>query len=221
MYRTRIGLIAASVLLVVASLFISGTNMVDGVISRMETASARQQTEFYDKRWEIARARMPQIPAEPVDIKTAVEMAGQLRAYKTTPRAMIATLSEGLVDFPQIKLDSINWVASTDPDRAVGGRAANVRTSANIEAGGTHLYQLADIKGKVDPFDGDYRQALALVRRFAATLLGLPDVEAVAVLKQPLDVTSDAALQGNTEVVADVAPFEMRIVLRDKSNEGS
>lgn len=223
MYRARVGLIAASILLVVASLFVSATNMVDGVVSRMETTSAKQQTEFYDQRWEIARARMPKIPAEPVDIKNAVEMAGQLRAYKTSPLAMVATLSEGLAEFPNITLESIEWVASTDPDKAVGGRnrAANVRTAANIEAGGTHLYQLADIKGNVDPFDGDYRQALALVRQFAAALLGLPNVEAVYVLRQPLDVTSDAALQGSTQATADVAPFEMRIVLRDRSNESS
>lgn len=219
MYRTRLGLIAASILLVVLGLFVSGTNLVDGVISRMEIASAKQQTRFYDERYEIARARMPKIPAEPHDIKNAVEMARTLRTYKTTPRAMAVTLSQGLAQFPQIKVDRMRWAASTDPDKAIGarGRAANVRTAANVEGDGKTLYQLAHIEARVDPFDGDYRKALSLVRQFASTLLGLPDVEAVHVVKQPIEV--DREIRGDTETTALTAPFEMRIVLRDKKNE--
>lgn len=225
MHRARLGLIAASVLLVVASLFISGTNIVDGVVSRSEITSAKQQTAFYDERYEIARKRMPKTPAEPNDIKSAVEMAEKLRTFKTTPRAMVVTLSEGLADFPQLKLDRISWIASTDPDKAIGarGRLADVRarSSRGGDSNGIVLYQIAHITGEVDPFNGDYRQALALVRQFAATLLGLPEVEAVNVLKQPLDVTSDAALRGDTGNDAGSAPFELRVVLRDKSHESS
>ncbi len=226
MYRTRVGLLAASVVLVVVSLFVSGTNVVEAVIAVGDSASARQQTAFYDERYEIARKRMPKTPAEPQDIKAAVEMAGKLRAYKTTPRAMVATLSNGLADFPQLKLESINWLASTDPDKPIGSRRqrANVRpraTSAGDDSNGTRLYQLANIKGSVDPFDGDYRRALDLVRQFAATLLGLPEVEAVHVLELPLDIGPDSALSGDTERRARKAPFELRIVIRDKSNESS
>ena len=226
MYRTRVGLLAASVVLVVVSLFVSGTNVVEAVIAVGDSASARQQTAFYDERYEIARKRMPKTPAEPQDIKAAVEMAGKLRAYKTTPRAMVATLSNGFTDFPQLKLESINWLASTDPDKPIGSRRqrANVRpraTSAGDGSNGTQLYQLANIKGSVDPFDGDYRRALGLVRQFAATLLGLPEVEAVHVLELPLDIGPDSALSGDTERRARKAPFELRIVIRDKRNESS
>ena len=226
MYRTRIGLLAASVVLVVVSLFISGTNVVEGVIAVGDSASARQQIAFYDERYEIARRRMPKVPAEPRDIKAAVEMAEKLRAYKTTPRAMVVTLSEGLADFPQLKLESIDWLTSTDPDKPIGSRSqrANVRSRPNSAGGdsnGTGLYQLAHIKGRVDPFDGDYRRALGLVRRFAATLLGLPEVEAVHVLELPLDIGSDSALRGDTGREASKAPFELRVVIRDKINESS
>lgn len=226
MYRTRIGLLAASAVLVVVSLFISGTNVVEGVIAVGDSASARQQTAFYNERYEIARQRMPKIPAEPQDIKAAVEMAQKLRAYKTTPRAMVVTLSAGLSDFPQLKLESIDWLTSTDPDKPIGSRhqRANLRPRANSAGGdsnGTRLYQLAHIKGSVDPFDGDYRQALGLVRGFAAALLGMPEVEAVHVLELPLDIGPDSALSGDTERQANKAPFELRIVIRDKSNESS
>ena len=226
MYRARIGLIAASVVLVVAGLFISGINVVESVIAVGDTASANQQTAFYDERYEIARKRMPEIPAEPQDIRSAVEMVDKLRAYKTTPRAMVVTLSEGLADFPLIKLESIKWLTSTDPDKPVGRQRqrANVRSpsiSTGGDSNGVPLYQLAHIKGSIDPFDGDYRKALALVRQFAATLLGLPEVEAVHVLELPLDIGPDTALRGDTDRRGKTAPFELRIVIRDKANESS
>jgi hypothetical protein len=85
----------------------------------------------------------------------------------------------------------------------------------------SRLYQLALIKGRVDPFNGDYRAALALVKGFVDTLLGLPEVEAVHVLQQPLDVRSDAALSGDTTGDIGEAPFELRVVIRDKPDESS
>ena len=226
MYRTRIGLIAASVVLVVLSLFISGTNVVEGVIAASETTSAKQQTRFYGERYDNARKRMPKIPAEPQDLKLAVEMAEKLRAYKTTPRDMVMTLSEGLADYPLLKINTIHWLASTNPDKQIGSRAqrANVRSSANPLAGNpdeARLYQIAHVEGQVDPFNGDYREALAMVRQFAATLLGLPGVEAVNVVELPLDIGSDSSLAGDTARKAGAAPFELRVVIRDKSHESS
>jgi hypothetical protein len=226
MYRTRIGLLVASAVLVVVSLFISGTNVVEGVIAVGDSASARQQTVFYDERYDIARRRMPETPAEPQDIKAAVEMAEQLRAFKTTPRAMVVTLSEGLADFPGLQLESIDWLTSTDQDKPIGGRnqRADVRSRSSSTGGdsnGTRLYQMAHIKGRVDPFDGDYRQALVMVRRFANTLQGLPEVEVVHLLELPLDTGSDTALSGDTERQASTAPFELRMVIRDKADESS
>jgi hypothetical protein len=226
MYRARVGMIAASVVVVILSLFISVSNVVESVIAAGDTVSASQQTAFYDERYEIARKRMPKIPAEPQDIKSAVEMAEKLRAYKTTPRAMVVTLSEGLTDFPNLMLDSINWMASTNPDKPMGGREqrANVRQRSNAVAGnsdGAQLYQLALINGHVDPFNGNYREALAMVRQFAATLLALPEVLAVDVVELPLDIGSDSALTGNTEGQTGKAPFALRIVIKDKTHESN
>ncbi len=50
MYRARLGLIAASIALVVAALFVSGANVIDAFNAIGETASAKQRTEFYNER---------------------------------------------------------------------------------------------------------------------------------------------------------------------------
>jgi hypothetical protein len=226
MHNTRLWLIAASVLLVVASLFVSGAKVVDSVVASGETGSANEQTAFYDERYDIARKRMPKIPAEPKDIKSAVEMADKLRAYKMTPRAMVVTLSEGLARFPELTLDNIRWRASSDRDKLIGNRGGSAdarqgRGSAGGDPSDANLYQLARVRGRVEPFSGDYRAALGMVRGFAAALLGMSQVEAVQVLELPLDVTSNAALSGDTKGALNVAPFELRIVIRDKINESS
>ena len=227
MYRARIGLIAASVVLVLASLFLSGTNVFDAIVAIGDTKSAKQRSAFYDERVEIARARMPKIPGEPQDIKSAVQMVEKLRAYKTTPQAMAVTLSKGLADFPRLKLDSIDWLASTDPDAPMNVRAerANLRRrSSSADAGDIgqeRLYQLADIEGRVEPFDGNFREALDLVGRFVETLLSLPEVEAVHVLERPLDTGSDRVMRGDTENRASEARFKLHIVIGDGAVESS
>jgi hypothetical protein len=73
MYRTRLGLLAASAALVVAGLFIGAWNVVDAINFSGETDSARLRTGFYKERVAIFKQRMPDIPAEPQDIKAAVE----------------------------------------------------------------------------------------------------------------------------------------------------
>ena len=227
MYRARIGLIAASILLVVASLFLSGSNVFEAIVAIGDTATARQRSAFYDERVEIARGRMPKIPGEPQDIKSAVQMAEKLRRYKTTPLAMAVILSQGLADYPRLKLDQIDWRVSTDPDApvSVSAERANVRRRSSSarsgDSGEKRLYQLADIEGRVAPFDGNFREALDLVNQFVETLVGLPEVEAVEVLERPLDTGSDRVMRGNTQNKAGEARFKLHIVVGDGAVESS
>jgi hypothetical protein len=225
MHRTRIALIAASVVLFVTSLAIGGTKLAEGIMAAGESVSLRNQIAFYDERIRKARADMPKTPAAPRAIMAAVNMAGTLRDYKTTPLAMMATLSEGLSDFQLLKLDDVEWIASTNPDAPIGekGRAAasspRARGEAAAESDQPTLYQIAQVKGRVDPFSGNYREALDLVRAFADTLRQLPNVENVDILDLPLDIGSQQVISGSTSRRADTAPFELRIVIRDKHRE--
>jgi hypothetical protein len=227
MYRARLSLIAASIVLLVAGLFVSGANVVDAIDAISETASAKQRTDFYKERVAIFKQRMPKTPAEPQDIRAAVKMAEKLRAYKTTPQAMAVTLSKGLADFEKLELEKIDWLASTDPDKPIGARAerANVRRRQSSVDTGTsapvRLYQLANIEGRVEPFEGDYRQAIALVKQFTAALLALPEVEAVNVIEYPLDTSSDKRLSGDTDRRDRKANFKLHVVIGDEVDEGS
>lgn len=227
MHRVRLGLIAASIVLVVAGLFVSGLNVADAINAISETNSAEQRTAFYKERVDIAKRRMPITPALPEDLKAAVLMAEKLRAYRTTPRAMAVTLSKALAGFSGLELDSIDWLASTDPDKSVGARTASGNgrgrssPAGDTDSGQKRLYQIADITGRVTPFDGNYRAAIALVRQFAETLLGFPEVEAVRVVEFPLDTSSDAKLSGDTNRQDLKAEFKLHVVIGAEPDESS
>ena len=79
-------------------------------------------------------------------------------------------------------------------------------------------YQIATVSGHIEPFDGNYRAALAQVNRFAATVSDFEDVEVVTVLKLPLDVSSRQRISGVATATSEVgdALFELRIVLRTR-----
>jgi len=225
MHRARVSLYAASVTLFVVSLFMSGTKFFEGVVAARDTASVRQAIEFYQERYRIARNRMPPTPAGPREIKTAVETATTLTEYKTTPLAMMAVLSEGLADFPRLKLDGIEWLASTDRDALVGGRGGErTRSSARGSEGPTdgdgaaRLYQLANVRLRVVPFDGDYQGVLDLIGEFTDTLRVLPNVEDVQVIKFPIELEGAISVP-DAKSSTDVAPFELRVVIRDKEKD--
>ena len=230
LHRARVGLIAASILLLVSSVGLSGLNFVDAVIAAGETESIKRQISFYDERYRIARARLPETPMESRQIKLAVEAAEKLIGFKTSPQEMLVTLSLALKRFPQLQIDQISWKTSVDPDAPVGnpGKSAAARNrtapaplSVPPEGETRTLYQLAFISGQVSPFDGNYRRALDLVNGYAEILRGLPGVHHVRIESLPLDVDSGSTLEGDAirSAGAKEAKFELRIAVEDNSGE--
>lgn len=231
LHRARLGLIAASILFLVSAVGVSGSKYIEGVIAAKEAESLRRQAAFYDERYRVARARLPETPIESRQIQRAVETAGKLMNSKTNPQKMLVTLSFGLQKFPQLQLDRITWKSSADPDAPVGTQgdrnAAAQRSNANAatlppsEDGARRLYQLAVVKGQISPFDGNYRRALDLVNGYAEVLRGLPGVHHVRVQSLPLDVDSSSTLQGDAIRSSDTkeANFELRISIEDRSDE--
>lgn len=229
LHRARNGIRAAALLVLVAGLGWAGLKAFEGVRAARDAAWARQQTAFYEERYRIAREGLPEAPADPHDIKAAVETAGILAEVKVDPLPMMVALSEGLTGFPRLKLDRLEWGASADPDDEIG-RAALSRPAPRAATPAPRgrrvvtaeapevLYQIALVRGQVAPFDGDYRAALEMVSRFAEALRAVPRVHDVQVVSLPLDIGSDNRLAGDASVDSRVgaAPFELRVVLKDR-----
>ena len=77
------------------------------------------------------------------------------------------------------------------------------------------------MEAEIHPFNGDYRSALALIERFAATLRSQAQVAEVAIAKLPVNLDSASTLSGSTQDNLDAAPgtaqFKLSIVLKRTS----
>lgn len=89
-------------------------------------------------------------------------------------------------------------------------------TAATAASGAARsLYQVAVVKARIEPFGGNVREAMETVKRFAEDLLGREAVYDVVILALPLDISSDADLQGNTQSVRQRAEFTLKLVLEN------
>jgi hypothetical protein len=228
MHQARRWLNVASIAVLFVSLMWGASRTIDGVVASNEASTVQRQAAFYEERYRIARERLPATPAESREMKNAVEMVGTIAAYRAAPLGMMVAVSEGLREFPSLQLERFDWLASTDAQAPVRGSARRRQSgvAALLGAGpdpstSSNLYQLALIKGRIDPFNGDYRGALGLISRFAERLRGLDGVSDVQVVSLPLDIGSENQLAGDASVEASVgsAPFALRIVLKEKRDD--
>ena len=220
MRRLRHSMLAASALLLLGGAGWGGFNFMDGLNFKQRSLAAVQKSKFYTDRYQIARERLPQTPVEPADLQVAVELADTLHQYKTTPLDIMKVISAGLQNLPNVQLDDLQWVASLNPDTEMGkeGRAASSAAPArNPQAvpgkPAYKYYQIALLSGRLDPFDGNFRNAITTINNFAESLRVMKSVYDVKIITLPLDVSSSAHLQGNVEMQQKEARFALKLVL--------
>ena len=222
MRNLRYGMLVSSALLLLSSAVWSGFNLMGGLSYKQRSISAQNKAEFYNIRYQLARERLPQTPVEPEDLKVAVELANKLEQYKTTPLDMIRLISTGTDAYPSIKLDNFQWAVSIDPNISLGAKRASPAPPNRANIGHSKLsstdtgydyYQIALVNGHLDPFNGDYREAIDQINKFVDVLRARDSVHDVSIVSLPLDVSSDASLQGSTNTASKEANFAVRIVL--------
>jgi hypothetical protein len=218
MRRLRLSMLAASAVFLVASAGWSAVNLMGGLTFKQGSLAAQRKTEFYDARYQMARERLPQTPVEPADIQIAVELADALERYRATPLDMMRLLSAAMQKVPQVQLNSIDWAARLNPDAEVRSDAPTMPTAAPaasvVEPQARYrYYQIAIVDARLEPFDGNYREAIATINNFAETLRAMDSVHDVQIQSLPLDISSSAHLQGSTMAEQRNAGFSLRVVL--------
>ena len=223
MRRARGALNAASLLFVAAGALASGVRVLDGAVAGSEAESLAARARLYEQRYARARERLPHTPADLPSMRWAIEVAGELYAHRSSPMPALHTLSAGLDPHPALRIDRVDWNASPPSGETSGARGAgdeppDFRLGAPAPPG--DVYQSADVEGRIEPFHGDYREALAQVGAFVASLRHAPRVVEVQVLSLPLDVGSETTTSGDAGVGAGgaEAPFALRMLLRPGSS---
>jgi hypothetical protein len=219
MRKMRYSMIAASMIMIIAGVVISGINFVDGLTLKQDSLAAQKKAKFYADRYQMAREHLPRTPVEAAELKVAVDIVNELKNYRTSPVEIIRLISDSLNLYPDLILDNVQWIANNDPNFGSGGARddnaaimnANINTTDRLSKG--DYYQIAILEGRINNFNGDYRQAIASVNSFTETLRGEGSVYNVSVLDFPLDISSTASLQGNTRAVNKEAKFTIRVVM--------
>jgi hypothetical protein len=128
--------------------------------------------------------------SDPAAMKGAVEL--YTKEFLTWPdmEAHAQQVSHVLLDFPELVLDELRWQsgrAPTDP-------SAGAEVDASAPAAKPVVLEL---KGRVEPFELHYRQALASVERLSLRLSSLPGVK-VQAMTLPINTSSKSAVEGKS-----------------------
>ncbi len=221
LHRLRMALATASLLLVLGSGGWSGINFIEGVNFKQQALDATQKARFYGQRYELARAKLPPTPVEPEQIKTAVDAVATLRAYKPDPSSVLSVLGNVLERAPVVILDELAWSAGADPDGELVPLAIHKSDDETPLASDGQYYQIAELSAHLEPFDGDFRKAIAVVDGLAEELKAQARVHSVKVLQYPLDVRPEASVSGSaTAAGARVVPaFKIKLVLGGRDGQ--
>lgn len=212
LYRVRAGLRAASLLVLGG-----GSGLVDAFDAGRFAHSLEAQADLYRQRYDKARTRLPPTPVEVSALQLAVEAAEGLEGSRKTPDAMLLAVSRCLDPHPAVLLESIAWGVGAEhvPVRQAGDTFSALDPGTQRGATGSVNAPVlrVDVRGRIDPFDGDYRRALEQVNALAESLRAVSGVVAVELLSLPLDIGSGASLRGDagSRAGAGEAPFALRI----------
>ncbi len=216
--RMRLGMMAASLVIILAGAAWGGLGFMQALGYQQDRINASHKADFYQARYQNARGRLPKTPVGAYDLKTAVELVQQLRRHKQTPLTQMQVISQVLGGFPALKVDTYTWRGSADPNAPLEKgktREGDEVALINPEVPYTY-YQIGRLQGYLEPFEGNYRQALEMVNAFAEALRQISDVIDVRIEELPLDISSSARLSGTANDRPGARPeakFSLKIVL--------
>jgi hypothetical protein len=217
MRNIRLAMNAASILLLLFGFIYSGIYFMGGLTYKQQSEASKNKADFYQARYDMAKSRLPKTPVEPEQIKIAVDAAATLEEYKSTPYEMLSFIGKGLEQFPAIKLDNMDWHFSVDPNKgkvaSQGKNSANLPPNLPIVDSNFKYYQISNLQAHIEPFDGNYREAIAMVNNFAETLRGFKSTHSISIESFPLDISSTATLQGDAQSSGKEALFSLRAVI--------
>ena len=209
-------LLLGSAGMLLCSLIVGGLNIFDGMDHKYRQIDIRERADLYNKQYDLAQKKMPELPFAVDNLKVAVDLHQQLQQYQADPRLLFAMLSKSLDDFPEIKIQKIRWAANVDKDYNFSADSSLDQSTFAINADGDEqtflYYYIVIFSGYLPGFDGDYRKGLGHINRFVEALKKSKDTYAVNIIKLPVDVDSDVRMQGSTGQRIEQSDFSLRVV---------
>lgn len=236
MYRTRQMLAALGLAAAVGGVLWSGTEIVDSLLYRQETAESRRLLAIAQQGYSQVEERLPQADVAPDDMRLAVTVAERLQRQRRTPAPVLTRLGRVFETDPGLQLEQIDWFVAEHPGalaaRPAPGEPADVQaleydadgnTIGAMQEGGQHRYQIGVVQGRVAGFDGDYgrahRRIEALVKQLRSG--ANPALVTAEALELPLNTAVSGRVLGgigNSERQQE-ALFKLRLVIGEPHDQ--
>ncbi len=223
--RIGLALKGASAAIAAGAGLFAGVAALEGVTANGHADALAVHTALYERRYRAAQTALPPTPAEPAELERVVSAVNALQRRRADPVDVLAPLSQTLTDFPQVRIEALSWRTSNDPEAPVGTPGEDHTETRPPGDRPPHdpqrQFQTARFSARIEPFDGDYREAIDTIRRLAAALATHSGVEHVRILSLPLELGSEHALTGAAGATGEDATFEMRVTLRADVSDGA
>ena len=213
--RTRYTLYILSVLLILGSSVYGVVNIFDTVVLNRGIKILVSNTRHYESNYQARNATLPKNELAIEDMEKIMEVLPHFKQHDHNRVEMLTFVGEVLLSFPSVQLKKIKWERGLG-DKADGENNPSAEQVAGDEA--SEYYQTAWIWAKIEPFNGDYRSAIALINRFTQALQ--ESTNQVTIVELPMDMSSEKTLRGdiNTSMEA-IAEFIIKATIR-KTDEG-
>jgi len=228
---------AACLALAAGALLASALNVAGIVGVTNETAAVRAAIGNMTSQLEASAAGTGFSGADPLEMQRIGTAWQLLQQHAVEPDEVLGLVSRAVEANPQVQIEAIEWSAvkplapvadgdgsgeeqpAAPPDESAESPAADeslAGTGAQDGSGADGQRVRLTIRGRIEPFDGDYPMAFLGVRTFMASLGADPRVISVKAKKEPLDVRPESTLTGELtpKLAVDNAPFTINVLLR-------
>lgn len=184
-----------------------------------ETAVVRSSAADITRQLETRLTVDRTAGADPLEMQRIGTSFQLLKQHAVEPDEIFGLVSKALAGNPQVRIEAIEWtliqpasataeavpVPTGEGDAATeGGEATATDTQAESQPelpgdmpvdGGGQRVRLT-IRGRIEPFDGNFPQAFLGMRTFMTDLKSDPRVVAIKAGKEPLDVSPRSSVSG-------------------------
>jgi hypothetical protein len=216
---------AATAALLVAGLAMAGLAYNTSLELAEKTEQAAAETQVQEHLYSEVAKNFPTTPIASTDLQVAAELAQAMDSYAKPPQRMLQALSAALAVMPQVEVNRLRWVLTSDPNLkdsdksetgAVPAEAAVQKTAFTPDPAA--LYEVGFVNGEIRNFSGDYRAALASVNKLVAQIKADAQIAEVVVLQAPVNVSSYSSLEGSTAdqraAQMPAANFKLKLILK-------
>lgn len=237
LYQLRTFGKAACLALAAGALVGSALNFVGILGVAHETDAVRASIGDITSQLEASLAGDGHSGADPLEMQRIGTAWQLLRQHAVEPGEILGLVSTAVEANPQVQIEGIEWspVQARAPGTDESGSGEEQAAAAPDESADVPPPDelLADdgmqdesttggqrvrltIRGRVEPFDGDYPLAFRGVRTFMASLGADPRVISVKARREPLDVSPRSTLTGELtpDLKTDKAAFTINVLLR-------